>query len=228
MPQATKNYTKRVPLIVAFLVLASAAAGSTWWRTGRGGPARDLVLYGNMDLRQVALAFNNSERIAAVLVQEGDRVKVGQVLARLDSSRLEPQVAQAEARVAVRRHAVERLHNGSRPQEIAQARTNVVSARADATNARGQYERLWTLARNSAGRGVSQQDLDNAKAALEVAEAKLAVNQKALDLAIAGARKEDIGQAEAELRADGSWLSCVRRWPMPSSLPPSMPLSARA
>ena len=198
--------------VVMILVLAGiAAAGSTWWLTSGSEPARDLMLYGNVDLRQVALAFNNSERIAAVLVQEGDRVQCGQVLARLDGSRLEPQVAQAEARVAARRHAVERLHNGSRPEEIAQARANVASAKADATNARGQYERLKILAHNSAGRGVSQQDLDNAKAALDVAEAKLAVNQKVLDLAIVGARKEDIGQAEAELRADEAQLAFLRQ-----------------
>jgi HlyD family secretion protein len=198
--------------VVMILVLAGiAAASSTWWLTSGSEPARDLMLYGNVDLRQVALAFNNSERIAAVLVQEGDRVERGQVLARLDGSRLEPQVAQAEARVAARRHAVERLHNGSRPEEIAQARANVASAKADATNAHGQYERLGTLAHNSAGRGVSQQDLDNAKAALDVAEAKLAVNQKVLDLAIVGARKEDIGQAEAELRADEAQLAFLRQ-----------------
>ena len=198
--------------VVMILVLAGiTAAGSTWWLTSGSEPARDLMLYGNVDLRQVALAFNNSERIAAVLVQEGDRVERGQVLARLDGSRLEPQVAQAEARVAARRHAVERLRNGSRPEEIAQARANVASAKADATNARGQYERLETLAHNSAGRGVSQQDLDNAKAALDVAEAKLAVNQKVLDLAIVGARKEDIGQAEAELRADEAQLAFLRQ-----------------
>ena len=60
-------------------------------------------------------------------------------------------------------------------------------------------------------RGVSQQDLDNAKAALDVAEAKLAVNQKALDLAIVGPRKEDIGQAEAELRADEAQWAFLRQ-----------------
>jgi HlyD family secretion protein len=58
---------------------------------------------------------------------------------------------------------------------------------------------------------VSQQDLENAKAALEVAEAKLAVNQKAQDLAIAGPRKEDIGQAEAEWRADEAQWTFLRQ-----------------
>lgn len=45
----------------------------------------DLTLFGNVDLRQVDLAFNNSERITEVNVQECDRVHSGQVLARLDS-----------------------------------------------------------------------------------------------------------------------------------------------
>src|ERR1700733_15298705 len=121
------------------LVLTGIAViGSTWWFLRRNTPARDLVLYGNVDLRQVELAFNNNERIAAVLVQEGDRVKRGQLLARVDARRLEPQVDEAEATAAAQHQVVERLHNGSRPQEIAEARANVESARADAINARGQ------------------------------------------------------------------------------------------
>src|SRR5271170_3511252 len=117
---------KRIPLIVIFLALAS---GVTWWLVGRHPARQGLVLYGDVDLRQVELAFNNSERIAAVLVQEGDRVKRGQVLARLDASRLEPQVAQVEATAAAQRQAVERLHNGSRPQEIAEARAKKTSVK---------------------------------------------------------------------------------------------------
>jgi HlyD family secretion protein len=199
---------KRTRLVVASVVLVSAAASATWWLVGRDSRQRELVLYGDVDLRQVELAFNNNERIAAVLVQEGDRVKRGQILARLDTSRLEPQVAQAEALAAAQREAVERLHNGSRPQEIAEARANVESAQADAINARGQYERLETLAANSV---LSQQDLENAKAAVAVAEAKLAMNQKALDLVIVGPRKEDIGQAEAVLRADRAQAAFLRQ-----------------
>jgi outer membrane protein TolC len=97
---------------------------------------------------------------------------------------------------------VNRLHAGSRPEEIAQARANVLSAKADSDNARRQYDRLVELARSSSGRAVSRQDLDSARAALEVAEAKLAVSRKALDLQVAGPRKEDIAQAETQLKAD--------------------------
>jgi HlyD family secretion protein len=165
-------------------------------------------LHGNVDLRQVALAFNNNERIAAVLVQEGDRVQQGQLLARLDTSRLEPQVAQQAAQVAAQRAVVERLHNGSRPEEIAQARANLESAKADASNAQKQFERKKALLGKSA---ASQQDADAAEAAAGVADARVEVNQKALDLAIAGPRQEDIDQAEAQLRASEAQLAYLRQ-----------------
>ena len=195
---------KRTMLMVVLLAMAGAGA-YWWWHTHNEVGPRELVLYGNLDLRQVMLAFNNSERIATVLVQEGDRVRRGQVLATLDTSRLEPQVAQAEAQVAAQRYVVERLHNGSRPEEIAQARANVESARTDASDALRLYERYRTLLPTSA---VSQQDFDHAKAVLDVARAKVEVNQKALDLVLIGPRKEDIAQAEAQLRAARpSWLS---------------------
>jgi HlyD family secretion protein len=201
----------RMVLIVVLLAVVGAAAGLTLWLTHRERVTRDLVLYGNVDLRQVELPFNNSERIAAVLVQEGDRVQRGQVLSRLDTSRLEPQVAQAEAQVAAQRQVVARLRNGSRPEEIAQARANVALAQAEAVNARRQFERLKPLFEGSAGRAVSQQDVDNAKAALDVAEARLTVNQKALALAIAGSRKEEVAEAEARLRADEAQLALLRQ-----------------
>ena len=150
---------------VALLIGVVAAVVGGWWLTHHGRRDQQLALYGNLDLRQVALAFNNSERISAVLVQEGDRVHKGQVLARLDTSRLEPLTAQAEAQVAAQRQVVLRLHNGSRPEEIAEARATVASAKADADNARRQSERLKELSEKSQGGAVSQQDVDNARTA---------------------------------------------------------------
>jgi membrane fusion protein PltH len=198
-------------LLIVLLITALAAAGVAWWFFQRHEAERTLVLYGNIDLRQVQLAFNNSERIAAVLVQEGDHVKQGQVLARLDTSRLEPQVAQAVAQAAAQRQVVTRLRNGSRPEEIAQARANVESAKADLTNAQRQYERLKNAAEVSGGRAVRQQDVDAAKATLEMADAKLAVNQKSLDLAVLGPRKEDIAENEARLRANEAQAALLRQ-----------------
>jgi HlyD family secretion protein len=202
---------RRVIWIIALIVVVSLAAGLVWWINQPENGAGDIVLHGNIDLRQVELSFNNSERIAEVLAQEGDRVRQGQLVARLDTRRLAPQVAQAEAQTAAQRQVVQRLRNGSRPEEIAQARANVDSARADAANARQQYERIKSAAEMSAGRAVRQQDVDSAKAALQVAEAKLVVNQRALELALIGPRKEDIAEAEAELRANEARLALLRQ-----------------
>ena len=189
----------------------AAVAAIAWWMAGRHERSHALVLYGNVDLRQADLPFNASERVTEVLVQEGDHVERGQLMARLDTTRMEPQVAKAEADVAAEQQVVNRLRAGSRPEEIAQARANVLAAQADSANARRQYDRLVELARSSSGRAVSRQDLDSARATLDVAEARLAVNRKALDLQLAGPRKEEIAQAEAQLRSDEAQLALLRR-----------------
>ncbi|HLX61894.1 MAG TPA: efflux RND transporter periplasmic adaptor subunit [Planctomycetota bacterium] len=121
----------RIVAVLLLLAITVAAALLIWRYTSPKENPHELVLHGNVDLRQVSLAFNNNERIAAVLVQEGDRVKRGQVLAKLDTSRLEPQVAQAEALAAAQRAIVERLHNGSRKEEIAQAKAQTAAQSAE-------------------------------------------------------------------------------------------------
>jgi HlyD family secretion protein len=170
-----------------------------------------LILYGNIDLRQVELSFNNSERIAEVLVQEGDKVKRGQAVARLDTGRLKPQTAAAEAEVESQQAMVQKLHHGSRPEEIAQAKANVASAKADQVNAEQQWTRLTALSGLTTGRAVSQQDLDSAKAALDSAQAHLAVAEKGLDLSVIGPRAEDIAEGEAQLRVNQAQLDLLRQ-----------------
>jgi len=208
--------SKRKALIVGLLVVAALGvlvAGillGRYWGNSKKDP-NHLVLFGNVDLRQVELAFNNSERIGEVLVEEGDKVTRGQVLARLDSSRLRPKVVEAEAEVDAQTAVVQRLHNGSRPEEIAQARANVALAVADQLNADLQWKRLIALAGLTTGRAVSQQDIDNAKAALDMAQARLAVAQKSLDLSTIGPRIEDIAQGEAVLRSNQAQLDLLRR-----------------
>jgi HlyD family secretion protein len=181
--------------------------GSAWWFVHRRGVPQALTLYGNVDLRQVELPFNGSERIAAVLAQEGDHVEQGQLLARLDTGRLEPQVAQAQAQVAAQRAVVQRLQHGSRPEEIAQAHAQLAQAQADAANALLQFQRQKLLLENDA---TSRQDFDNAKAIAGVAQAKVEQNRKALALSVEGPRKEDIAQAQAQLRANEAQLALIR------------------
>jgi HlyD family secretion protein len=213
--QPTFSSTNKA-LVAGVLVLALLTAIAIGFGLGRlGGQSKNgpnqLVLYGNVDLRQVELAFNNSERIAEVLVHEGDKVVRGQILARLDTGRLKPQAAAAQAEMEAQQAIVQKLHHGSRPEEIAQAQANVVSGKADLVNAEQQWQRLTALTKLTTGRAVSQQDLDSAKAALDMARARLAVAEQSLTLAKSGPRTEDIAQGEAQLRADQAQLALLRR-----------------
>jgi HlyD family secretion protein len=199
--------------VIVLAVLVALAIGfglGHWWGNSKKDQNR-LVLFGNVDLRQVELAFNDSERIAEVLVQEGDKVTRGQILARLDTSRLKPQTAAAAAETDAQQAVVERLHHGSRPEETAQAQANVASAKADLVNAELQWKRLTALSELTTGRAISQQDIDGAKAGLDMAQARLEAAQKGLDLSTIGPRKEDIAQGEAQLRANQAQLDLLRQ-----------------
>lgn len=200
--------TPKTRILIPVLLALAAAAGSAWWHFHRPTTDGALTLYGNVDFRQASVPFNGTERITDILVEEGDLVRKGQVLARLDTSRLLPQLALTESAVDAQTAVVERNRNGSRPEEIAQARANLASAKADSENANSQYQRRKALGPIAA---VSQQDIDLAKAAADVAIAKVDVAQNAQKLAIIGPRAEDIAQAKALLRGYESQLALLRQ-----------------
>jgi HlyD family secretion protein len=133
------------------------------------------------------------------------------VLARLDTGRLLPRVAQAEARAAAQREALRRLRNGARPEEVAQARAALAAAQAEAANATSQLQRLRSISDESNGRAISPQDLDAAMAASRMSEAQAESSRKALELTVAGPRVEDIDQAKAQLEAAEADLALLKR-----------------
>lgn len=200
---------KRIIPLVVVALLALALLG--YWLLGRDRDTSQIVLQGNVDLRQVELPFNDSERIAEVLVEEGSTVKAGQVLARLDTGRLMPRVAQAEARVAAQGEVLRKLRNGARPEEKAQARAALAAAQAEAVNATSQLQRLRSINDESKGRAISPQDLEAAVAAARMSEAQAESSRKALDLTLAGPRVEEIDQAKAQLDAAEADLALLKR-----------------
>jgi HlyD family secretion protein len=187
---------------MAIIVLVLAAAAALWlrpWETARAGAADGtLQLYGNVEIRDAALAFNGSEHVAEVLVEEGDPVKAGQVLARLQTDRLEAERDALDARLAAQQAVVDRLLAGTRPQQIAQAEAELAAAQARVDNAQRVVERLAETAASGAS---SAQGLDDARATLQVEQATVQVRSEALGLAREGPRQEDIDEAKATLAA---------------------------
>ena len=192
---------KKLLLPVA-LAIAAAAAG-VWYLRSHAGPddPNRLTLYGNVDIRQVSLAFNASERIVELRVQEGDAVQVGQVLGRLDVQTAKLRLAQAQAQIGAQEQVLLKLKAGSRPEELAQARAAVAAAEAEVELAARQLQRQQATSDATGGKGVSALDLDNAQGRLKVARAQAESARKAAQLVQAGPRKEDIAQAAAQLAA---------------------------
>ncbi|MBL0142224.1 MAG: efflux RND transporter periplasmic adaptor subunit [Betaproteobacteria bacterium] len=195
-------------LIAVPLVLAAMAAGAWWWKGNHDEGGRDLVLYGNVDIRQVELAFNASGRIAEVLVREGSRVTKGQLLARLDTVRLKLQLAQAEALADAQRSQVAKLKAGSRPEEIRQAAALRDAAQAATQDARQIYVRQKDLVEKNF---VSQQQVDIAKNNLDGKREQLNSAEETYRLTVLGPRKEDITAAEASLAAQEAAVAGLKQ-----------------
>ena len=161
--------------------------------------AQQLTLSGNFDVREVTLSFRESDRIKEILVEEGDTVEEGQVLARLDTDELKIDLRKTKAQIAAQESAVEKLHNGTRTEEIEQARQKLKAAQAAASNAQGIYERRQAV--YDSVQGISEQDLDNARSQAEAKQAEVDAAQEALNEAMNGPRSEDVRAAEAQLQA---------------------------
>jgi len=190
---------KRIIILLLIAGLATAGYYSKLWKEQDAGQDNgSLKIYGTIDIRDANLAFTEQERLTEVLVDEGDSVAAGQILARQNTDRLEAAIAETEARIAAEKQVVARLKAGFRPQEIAQAKAEVEAARVQVVNAEQVLQRVNTTSRTGAS---SRQDLDDAKARLMVAQAQLKVMEKKLDLVLEGSRSEDIATAEHQLEA---------------------------
>jgi HlyD family secretion protein len=161
-------------------------------------------------MREVSAAFNDAGRVASVVVEEGTRVKKGDLIARLDTSRLIPLLAQADAQVAGQGALVSKLKAGSRPEEIMQARATAAAAHADATNAQLAYERARMLSTGGVS-SVTQSQLDAAKAGSDAAAAKANAADQTVAIAVAGPRAEDVAQAEAQLAGAQAARDVIRQ-----------------
>lgn len=203
--------TRKLPRILAVLAIAGGAAA--WWfelpaLLGWSARAKtQLTLYGNVDIRQAELGFRVSGRLAEMLVEEGDEVEAERVLARLDARPHEDAVRAAEAQVASLAATFAKLKAGPRAEEIAQARALVAERAADLENARQAFERARQL---RPGGSISQAGFDQSQAAKNMAAARAASAQEALQLLEEGTRAEDLAVARANLQAAQANLSAAK------------------
>ena len=190
-----------VVLAVGVVVLFFAGRAAGWWGGERGAAT---LIYGNVEVREVELGFRVGGRIAAVLVDEGDKVTPGQELARLDAQPIRDRLAGAEARVAAAAAMVSRDNAGNRPQEVRRAQAAVVDAEARLSEARRLSERRRAL--NERG-FIAKAELQESQSALTAAAAQVDAARAALSLAREGTRSED----RTATRAEAAQVAAERR-----------------
>lgn len=197
-------------VIAIVLVILALVIISFWaWKYNKNQKENDLTLYGNVDIRQVSLAFEQSGRIEKLLVQEGNKVKAGQVLATLNTNSLEIQAKQAQAQLKAQQEAIVKQQVGARPEEISQAQAQLASTQADLDKANKNLQRLQILVISTDGRAISQQELDYAKSNQHSAEAAVRERQANLELIIKGARKEDREATKAQYEVTKANLDLI-------------------
>ncbi len=228
-------------LLAGAAVVLSAAALFGWSRLRDRGEEGVVRVSGNVEVTDVDVSFKVPGRVKERFVDEGAAVAAGQVVATLDSDDLEREVglksaeaaaaraalaelvagsrrqeiARAEADAAQARARLAELESGSRPQEIEAAAAGVTRAEAEADRLARDHERIAALySRGTAAR----REFEAAKAASDVAQARLKEARENLLLVREGPRREEVAQARAALDRALETLSLVREGTRPETI----------
>ena len=206
---------KRLVLPLAVALLAPAC--------GRKEDPNVVRLNGRLEAPLVDLAPKVAGRVVEVLVREGDRVKAGDVLVKLDLGETAIAVERDRRGLESSQARYSDLAAGSRTAEIKAAEEEVADRRAAVALAKPELERQVSLLTKKVG---TQREVDVARANLDRAEASLKISLERLQLAQEGFRKFQTEQARFDVDRAKSVLkqsetvakeSEIRRRPTPSS-----------
>ena len=187
---------KRVLPIAAAVVVVLFAA---WFFLLRGrGADGALDASGTVEATDAQLGFEAAGRIDTILVHEGDRVKAGQELARLEQTELNARRQQAAAQLAAAQATLTELERGNRTQDVQQGRDALAAANQRLADAQRDLDRTRRL---FDGGAVSREALDKAQLAFEVAQSQHDQAAQAFQLLQIGPRPERIDAQRAAVAA---------------------------
>ena len=198
---------KRVLTIAAVIVVCGLTATVIWGNplaskhaAAKTTASQDFLIAaagrvepGSEDIK---LASELNGKLKTMLVEEGDHVQRGQVMAELENSDYRAQVEAAQAEVRQREAELRKVVNGARTQERREALSTVAEAQAVMNNAQADMERRQKL---FAAGVISREEADRYVKEYEVAKARYDEMSQHHDLVAADAREEDRAMAEANL-----------------------------
>ena len=158
---------------------------------------------------EVRVSSELSGRLKTVNVEEGDRVRQGQVLAEIQNDDYRARVQEAEAELAQREAELRRTVNGARSQERREAEASMKAAEAVLHNARSEAERRRGLADRNV---ISRDEAERYERAYQVARAQYEEAAQHFSLIDANAREEDRAHAEAAVATAKAQLAEARAY----------------
>jgi len=185
------------PTVIGIALLLVVAGASVWWFYFRIPPLVGFASgNGRLEVQEIDVATKFPGRIAEVLVDEGDSVQVGQVVARMDTSSLNAQVREAEAQVL-------RSRQGQITAKalIAQRRSETLLAERDFERARALYVNANISAKDY---DRTRSTMDTAKAATTQAEAQLAEADATIAASLAQKERIQVDLKDSVLTAPRS------------------------
>ncbi|UBM61075.1 efflux RND transporter periplasmic adaptor subunit [Candidatus Sulfidibacterium hydrothermale] len=153
------------------------------------------VFTGMFETTTVNVASLDPGRIDTIFVDLGDQVKKGELLARLETNILETKVGQAKGAVVAAGAMVEKAKAGARKEQIKAAENKYGMAQSQFEFAQKTYRRFQVLYADSI---ISQQEMDEMKFKYNAAKDQMKAAKALYDMALKGARKEDITAAEGQ------------------------------
>lgn len=146
--------------------------------------------------RRAAIGSAVDGRVVDFPIEAGDRIREKQTLAQLLTETISLELAAAEAEAELRAQELAELENGTRPAEINRSRAMHRAAETALVLAEKRLVRVQKLKTSST---ASQDQVDEAIAAVDNAKAVVDERKATMELAIEGPRKEQIAQAQARL-----------------------------
>jgi HlyD family secretion protein len=167
----------------------------------------DHMLVGTLERDRLELTAEANEPIVEIAVREGDKVSAGAILLKLSTDVAEAKLDQAQAAVSVADRRLAELIKGPRAQEILESRAALESSVSTGQTAASEFRRVQDLVSRKL---LSESELDQARARRDSAAAEHKQARARLNLLLEGTRREEIEQAEAELKKARAALAEVQ------------------
>jgi HlyD family secretion protein len=173
----------------------------------RGDISSKITALGKVETTQKQEVFSGTQGIVEYIVNEGQKVKKGDVILKIDDGELRLEFEQAQSKMKQQKLELSRLLDGPRPEELQKARIKYQDALAAYESTLDDYERNQGLFNSGA---ISENDFINVKRELDVKKSQLSIMELELNL-LENPDEDEIALKQAALEETEKSLANIKK-----------------